>query len=662
MKEVMTSFDIAAIAAELRESILGASINNLYQLTPKTILLRLHRPDLKLILELGRRINISKYEVEIPERPSNFTMVLRRHLRDGHISKIEQTEFDRVVEIEVRTAEGERTVVVELFSKGNLILTGPDGRILLASTYKKMRDRNILAGEQFHPAPATGINFLKARGDYLVDLRKFGSLELVKGLAKLLGLGGLYSEEALVRAGVDKMTPCASLSEESASRILEALESLKAQLKNLAPVIVVESDDRMIDVLPFPLKSYEDKRTTRFETFNDAADEYFTKLSVEETAERGAGDAQTLIAEQERIKDQQTKQVEEIKRDAVENQEIGNAIFGHLNEIEDLLSRLRDQRRSGIEWEEIIEGIKRDKEEGKLPASYFLSITPEESLVTLALEGRELALDFTRTASENAAVYYEKGKKAKSKIEGLRKAMEETEKKMRERQLQKRAAVEESQRAVKERERAWYEKFHWFRSSEGFLVVAGKDATSNEVLFKKYMEQADIVLHTELPGAPFTVIKTEGKEVDVETIKEAAEFSVSYSRAWREKLTEADIYWVKPEQVSKTPPSGEYITKGKFVMRGDRNYLHHTRLGIAIGIKELEGETEILSGPIEAVKKETRLFVEIVPGDRKSKELAHKIRGFLAHRAPENLRAEILRHKEEEFQRYIPGGTGEISK
>jgi len=28
--------------------------------------------------------------------------------------------------------------------------------------------------------------------------------------------------------------------------------------------------------------------------------------------------------------------------------------------------------------------------------------------------------------------------------------------------------------------RQWYEKFRWFTSSEGFLVVAGKDTVSNE--------------------------------------------------------------------------------------------------------------------------------------------------------------------------------------
>ena len=59
----------------------------------------------------------------------------------------------------------------------------------------------------------------------------------------------------------------------------------------------------------------------------------------------------------------------------------------------------------------------------------------------------------------------------------------------------------------------WYEKFRWFTTSDGFLVVAGKDTVSNEVLIKKYTKQEDVVFHAEITGSPFVVIKAEGKEI-----------------------------------------------------------------------------------------------------------------------------------------------------
>ena len=41
----------------------------------------------------------------------------------------------------------------------------------------------------------------------------------------------------------------------------------------------------------------------------------------------------------------------------------------------------------------------------------------------------------------------------------------------------------------KNRKQEWYEKFHWFFSSEDFLCIGGKDATSNEIIIKKHTEK-----------------------------------------------------------------------------------------------------------------------------------------------------------------------------
>jgi len=56
------------------------------------------------------------------------------------------------------------------------------------------------------------------------------------------------------------------------------------------------------------------------------------------------------------------------------------------------------------------------------------------------------------------------------------------------------------------------------------------------------------------------------------TLLEAAQFTVSYSVIWKSGQASGDAYWVLPEQVSKTPESGEYVAKGAFVIRGQRNF------------------------------------------------------------------------------------------
>ncbi len=136
----------------------------------------------------------------------------------------------------------------------------------------------------------------------------------------------------------------------------------------------------------------------------------------------------------------------------------------------------------------------------------------------------EIELDLNKSVEENAGKYFEAAKKAKKKLEGAKKALQDTQEKLELLQKQESKFLEETAKKQerKEKKREWYEKFHWFISSEGFLCIGGKDATSNELVIKKHMEKNDVVLHTDMAGSPFFVIKN-GQEAGEETIKEAAQ-------------------------------------------------------------------------------------------------------------------------------------------
>ena len=101
----------------------------------------------------------------------------------------------------------------------------------------------------------------------------------------------------------------------------------------------------------------------------------------------------------------------------------------------------------------------------------------------------EIKIDLRKNLQENASDYFDKSKKAKLKIPKVQKAMTITTKKL-EKAKQKKDLTEKSKKTlVKKRKTEWFEKFHWFNSSENFLVIAGKDMHSNEILVKKYMEK-----------------------------------------------------------------------------------------------------------------------------------------------------------------------------
>jgi predicted ribosome quality control (RQC) complex YloA/Tae2 family protein len=257
----------------------------------------------------------------------------------------------------------------------------------------------------------------------------------------------------------------------------------------------------------------------------------------------------------------------------------------------------------------------------------------------------EIEIDFNKSVEENAGDYFEKSKKAKKKLKGALEALGESKKKLEKLKEEEEKFVEEEQKKVKkEKKKEWYEKFHWFISSEGFLCIGGKDATSNEIVVKKHAEKGDLVFHTDLPGSPFFIIK-DGLKAGEETLKETAQATASYSRAWKLGLGTAEVYCVETEQVSKKAKSGEYMAKGAFMIYGKRKYFN-PRLEYAIGL--IEGN--IFGGPVNAVKTKTNKFITMVSGREKKSALAKKIK----HKLKDGELDEIIK--------FLPAGGGEIKK
>ncbi|MEM4263529.1 MAG: NFACT RNA binding domain-containing protein [Candidatus Woesearchaeota archaeon] len=245
----------------------------------------------------------------------------------------------------------------------------------------------------------------------------------------------------------------------------------------------------------------------------------------------------------------------------------------------------------------------------------------------------EITLDTRKTLEQNAAIYFEKAKKAKKKIEGIKKALEQfrTEKekllKKKEKAVSKEKQKIQEKKEKKERQRAkqWYEKFHWFISSEGFLCIGGKDATTNEIIIKKHTDKKDVVFHTEAPGSPFFVIKTEGRLPGAATLNETAIATASYSRAWKLGLSSVLAFYVSPEQVSKKAMAGEYLQKGSFMIYGKRVY---STVNLELGIGVLP-DNRVMGGPVEAVKKNCGKLAIVVQGKMSKSDAAKKIQKII---------------------------------
>jgi hypothetical protein len=131
-----------------------------------------------------------------------------------------------------------------------------------------------------------------------------------------------------------------------------------------------------------------------------------------------------------------------------------------------------------------------------------------------------------------------------------------------------------------------------------------------------------LVFHTEAAGSPFTILKEAraGTEESTSAIAEAAQFCAAYSKAWKAGLSTADVFWVNPEQLSKTANTGEYIARGAFMVRGEKHFLK-PEVSIAVGV--VEGKAT--AGVPAFFQKHSTSYALLKPGSEKASDTAKKL-------------------------------------
>jgi predicted ribosome quality control (RQC) complex YloA/Tae2 family protein len=539
-----------------------------------------------------------------------------------------------------------------------------------------MRDRNILRNETLVFPPPSGKNpFRVFLSELQEGLKKAGEAEVVRATARFLGIGGVYAEEVLLRANVDKAKLCKNLTDMETHGVFYALQSLLSKLAegNLEPTIVLDQDGSFLDVVPFKLKRYEGFKTRGYKSFNEALDEFFLRVTAAEKA-LASVEVDRLKREAERLNrviSDQEKSVSEEEKKAEHDKIIGDTIYSHFNELQTFVEALLKESREGKDWSTLVAEASEAKKAGKSPQVCIESFEGRNLALNLCIDNLQFSINLRRSLFENASEYYDRGKKAKQKAVGALVALEDSKKHLA--QIEEELSRAEESKSLKPTEimealakrkvqsEEWYEKFRWFASSDGFLVVAGKDAVSNEVLIKKYTTQEDVVFHAEISGAPFTVVKSEGKSIPEQTLREAGEFAASFSRAWRENVGSADVYWVKLDQLSKSGPSGEFVSHGAFAVVGKRNWMRGVPLRVAVGVIVNE-EACFVGGAVDAVKAKTKTYVVLLPGDCTGKELLKQILKSLMLKLPKEQREKAGKTSIEQVREFVPYTKGTITE
>ncbi|CAN0005340.1 unnamed protein product, partial [Ectocarpus sp. 12 AP-2014] len=132
-KTRFTAADVRAMVRDLRSSVLGLRVANVYDLDSKTFLLKLASPGQEkaiLLLESGVRFHTTKFTHTKSDMPSGFSMKLRKHIRTQRLEDVRQVGMDRVVDFKFGSGKASNHVILELYASGNIILTDSKYEIL----------------------------------------------------------------------------------------------------------------------------------------------------------------------------------------------------------------------------------------------------------------------------------------------------------------------------------------------------------------------------------------------------------------------------------------------------------------------------------------------------------------------------------------------------
>ncbi len=559
-------YDAATMAAVVREleAFRGGRVERIYQTARLEVVLLLSSRGARGRLLLSAspdhaRAHLTAIMPQRPPAPPPFCMLLRRHLEGRRLLEVEQETGERVLGLRFAARDdlgrpAANLLVTEVMGRhSNIILVGTEGRILDAIKRvgaTQSRHRQILPGLPYLPPPA-------ARGRPPAELEPSHLLEAVRAdltlwqvlLGAVRGAGPTLARQVLLHCGLDPEQPAPELDRARAAAVVAALHRLDRDLRagNFRPNLLEGPDGQPLEYWVFPLAGPGIRR--RFATTGELLDHVYGHLARREAA-------------------QQAREV------------VATAIRRRLSRLDDLageMGRELEAARSeeGLRrWGELLTANLYRLPEKLSEVTLPDHLDPEHPLVTVPL-------DLRLTPAENARRYFERYSRARRTVRALSRRLAEVQEErayLGSRLQALEAGAEPAALARELRERGYRVEtpspgvrsrpprrpFARYRTSDGLLVLAGRNDRENEELLILHSSPADLWLHAQkIPGS-HVILKTAGQPIPPASLREAAQIAAYHSRARRSGQVPVD--YVERRHVRK--PSG--LPPGKVIYQGHR--------------------------------------------------------------------------------------------
>ncbi|MFI5414368.1 MAG: ribosome rescue protein RqcH [Candidatus Lutacidiplasmatales archaeon] len=595
-KDRFTSVDTLAVVRELR-SLGRAHVDKAFDVGPGRIALTLRATGLgkrALLVRPGQYAAVLDTVGERDEDLSPLAKELRRVLSGAALVAVTDPGGERYLEMEFTRgdADGSIQFAAELFGAGNL-LVARGGKLAVVAHPKTWAHRAVRIGAPYTRPPARVDPFGLDVGGIEAILRA-SRTDRASTLAARLGLGGPVAEEVLTRTGTPGEAPAVSEADEFAPLVHRALVDLLDEVGDRPKGYLYSVGEDRVDVTPF-----ESRRLTgragatveAFPTFSEAAHRYFD-ARVERVSPVDAAAANQL-GEWRRQREQQEKAVEELRSLATSLNRQADTLLANFPEAERQLAS---------------------------PAASAESDDDQ----TVTLEGTEIRVPRGKTVRASAQGLYEEAKRAQSKLSGAVAALADSDARLAQSATALLAVSSKATSEVAARRRTpnWFERYRWFFTSEGILVIGGRDAASNDLLVRRYLNPGDRYVHADIHGAPSVIVKHPAPgepEWSAVTLHEAAQWAVAFSKAWRAGLASASAFAVEADQVSKSAASGEFVPRGAWVIHGTKEILKDLPTELGLGTVPDRGDTLWSVAPPRALEARGTLLYVLSPGPEKER-------------------------------------------
>lgn len=629
----LAGIELRYLVDQISEQVQGYYVSNIYGITKDSILFKLHHTEKSDLFMMISTSGVWLTAVKIDQMESNRLLKrLRSDLLRLKLKKIEQIGSERIAYFTFEGFGKEFVLVGEFFGDGNIVLCNKEMKILALQHSIDVRHRKLSVGLDYAQPPTTGLDIFNLSESNFEDLK---NTELVsaKWFGRTLGLPKKYVEGIFEVAEINPKKIGNLLTSEEIKKIFETTRKIISDVisGNHDPIIV---RNEKTEVLPIKLGKL-DGEITNVNSFIEGLDTIFTENIVEKGKSVQSRGSDKKIKELQTQISEQQKAIETVKERSKNITTVANSLYQMVS--------------NGIISIE-------DDSAQEILSSYNARLVNEKGISLIAVGDEKIKINTKSPLQSIASVLFNEAKKQSGAIKSIQEIKEKTEAK-----LKKFLSKTESEKdlvVVSEiRKKSWYERYRWFFTTDGLLTIGGRDAASNSAVIRKHLVKNDIVFHGDIFGSPFFILKDAQNAPDT-SMNEIAHATVCFSRAWREGLYGVSAFWVNPEQVKKSAPSGEFLPKGSFTIEGQRNFIKSETLRLCVGIMPQDDDFVLTCGPPEPIKKNSICYAIIEPHGLEMVDAAKKIRiEFL------KMHEEITRKISiDDFVRVLPAGKSQIKE